>query len=139
MDNKIKALAEYLEIEEDAIKLTKSGSYETDCNEYLVLTDEEADQEVKKEIKDSLWVLDAEFILNTCGLDSGSNVIESLRKTQKFSRKDCNNFIRAIVDGTCGIDKFVNQVILAYDRGYFLSAYNSEEEEQGGYFIYCIW
>lgn len=138
MDNRIKVLAEYLGIEESAVKPTGSDSYETDCNEYLVLTEEEANQQTKEYIEDSLWAFDAGFILYACDFNNTEDVSRSLRKMQEDSCEGCNDFIRALVDGTCGIDKFVNQAIIADGRGNFLSPYDGKEVEQDEYLIYCI-
>ena len=139
MDNKIKALAEYLG--EPVENLRNNGDnyvQVVDGFEYLMLTDEEADQVAQEYIENSLWAFNAEFILEICGLDSSSNIIRSLRKMQEDSCEGCNDFICALVDGTCGIDAFVNQAISADGRGHFLSSYDGEEGEQDGFFIYCI-
>ena len=139
MDNKIKALAEYLGKSPE--NLRDNGDHYiqvVDGFEYLVLTEGEADQEVQAYIEDSLWAFNAEFILNICGLDSNSNVIESFRKMQEDTCEGCNDFIRALVDGTCGIEEFAEQAILADGRGRFLSTYDGEEGEQDGYYIYCV-
>ena len=139
MDTKIKALAEYLGESAENLRDNGNNCYQVaDGMGYLVLTEGEADREAKADIEDSLWAFNAEFILNICGLDSNSNVIRSLRKIQKDSCEGCNDFIRALIDGTCGIDEFVNQAILADGRGHFLSSYDGEEGEQDGYLIYCI-
>ena len=139
MDNKIKALAEYLGKSPE--NLRDNGDHYiqvVDGFEYLVLTEGEADQEVQAYIEDSLWAFNAEFILNICGLDSNSNVIDSFRKMQEGTCEGCNDFIRALVDGTCGIEEFAEQAILADGRGHFLSSYDGKEGEQDGYYIYCI-
>ena len=139
MDNKIKALAEYLGKSPE--NLRDNGDHYiqvVDGFEYLVLTEGEADQEVQAYIEDSLWAFNAEFILNICGLDSNSNAIDSFRKMQEVSCEGCNDFIRALVDGTCGIEEFAEQAILADGRGQFLSTYDGEEGEQDGYYIYCV-
>ena len=137
MDNKIKALATFLGIDEKDISY-EYNTFAIDGNEYLVLTDGEADAEAKQYILETLWAFNAEFILDTCGLDSSPDVIESLRKMQEDACEGCDDFIRALVDGTCGIDEFVNQAILSDGRGHFLGTYDGKEGEQDGYFIYCI-
>ena len=137
--DRIKALAAFLG--ESVENLHENGGIYfqvVDGMEYLVLTDGEADQMSQEYIEDSLWSFNADFILETCGLDSSSNVSRSLRKMQEDSCEGCNDFIRALVDGTCGIDEFVDQAIIADGRGHFLSSYDGEEGEQDGYFIYCI-
>ena len=139
MDNKIKALADFLGKSVENLRDNGDNCYQVvDGYEYLVLTDGEADEKAQEYIEDSLWAFNAEFILNICELDSGSNVIESLRKMQETSCEGCNDFIRALIEGTCGIDAFVEEAILADGRGHFLSTYDGEEGEQDGYYIYCI-
>ena len=139
MDNKIKALADFLGESVENLRDNGNNCYQVEGGmEYLVLTDGEADEQARVDIEDSLWAFNAEFILESCGLGSRSNVSHSLRKMQEDSCESCNEFIRALVDGTCGINKFVALAILADGRGQFLSTYDSEEGEQNGYFIYCI-
>ena len=137
--DRIKALAEYLGESVENLHDNGDNYFQVvDGYEYLVLTEEEADQLAQEYIEDSLWAFNADFILDTCGLDGGSSVSRSLRKMQEDSCEGCNDFIRALVEGTCGIDEFVNQAVLADGRGHFLSSYDGEEGEQDGYFIYCI-
>ena len=139
MDNKIKALADFLGKSVEDLRDNGDNCYQAvDGYEYLVLTDGEADEKAQEYIEDSLWAFNAEFILASCGLDSGYNVLESLRKMQEDSCEGCNDFIRALIEGTCGIDAFVEEAILADGRGNFLSTYDGKEGEQDGYFIYCI-
>ena len=139
MDNKTIALAKFLEVSVDTI-VDNGNNYfqEVDGYDYLVLTEGEANELAAAYIANSLWAFNAEFILEVCGLDSGSNVTRSLQQMQKDSCEGCNDFIRALVDGTCGIDEFTEQAILADGRGHFLSSYDGEEGEQGEYFIYCM-
>ena len=137
--DRIKALAEYLGESVENLRNNGDNYFQVvDGYEYLVLTDGEANEKAQEYIEESLWAFNADFILDTCGLDSSSNVSRSLRKMQEESCEGCNDFIRALVEGTCGIDEFTEQAILADGRGHFLSSYDSEEGEQDGYFIYCI-
>ena len=139
MDNRIKALADFLGESVETLRDNGNNCYQVgDGMEYLVLTDEEADEQARTDIEDSLWAFNAEFILDCCGLDSDPNVAKSLRKMQEVSCEGCNDFIRALVDGTCGIEEFAEQAILADGRGQFLSTYDGEEGEQDGYYIYCV-
>ena len=133
---KEKALAEFLGVEENEVKEVSWGTYSTiNSEEYLVLTDDEANEKVYEEIENSLWAFNAEFIIEMCGLNSG---VKSLRTMQENSCEDCNDFIRAIIDGTCGMDSFVESAIESDGRGHFISSYDGEENEQGEYFIYRI-
>jgi len=136
MEDKIKALSEYLGVDVDEIE---SASYDDtvlehySC-EYLVLTDEEADEKAMDYIKDSLWAFNANFILSECELDqSGAG---SLRTMQEKSCESANDFILSLVEGTCGLDEFADSAISADGRGHFIATYDGEEIEQGEYFIY---
>ena len=139
MDNRIKALADFLGESVETLRDNGNNCYQVgDGMECLVLTDEEADEQARADIECSLWAFNAEFILDCCGLDSDPNVAKSLRKMQEVSCEGCNDFIRALVDGTCGIEEFAEQAILADGRGQFLSTYDGKEGEQDGYYIYCV-
>ena len=82
---KEKALALYLDVDENEIEENTWGTYgiKGDGGEYLVLTDEEADEEAKKEIKESLWAFNASFILNECNMENHNKVEKSLIAMQK--------------------------------------------------------
>ena len=133
---KERALAEFLDVEENEVQENSWGTYSTiNSDEYLVLTDDEANEKVYEEIENSLWAFNAEFIIEMTGLNSG---VKSLRTMQENSCEDCNDFIRAIIDGTCGMECFVESAIESDGRGHFISYYDGEENENGEYFIYRI-
>lgn len=122
------ALAKYLEIDvEEAKELIES-------EDYLVLTDSEADEKVREYIEDTLWAFSADFIIGECGLDlSGVN---SLRKMQKEACEGAQGFIKSLIEKTCGLDSFIESAISADGRGHFIAQYDGEEGEQGEYYIY---
>lgn len=133
---KEKALAEFLDVKENEVEENSGGNYSTiNSDEYLVLTDDEANEKVYEEIENSLWAFNAEFIIEMTGLNSG---VKSLRTMQENSCEDCNDLIRAIIDGTCGMDYFVKSAIESDGRGHFISYYDGEENEKGEYFIYRV-
>ena len=139
MDNKIKALADFLEKPVKNLRDNGENYFQVvDGFEYLVLTDEEANEKARECIEDSLWAFNAEFILEACGLDSSSNVVHSLSEMQGALYECCNDFIRALVEGTCGMDTFVKAAIESDGREHFLDTYDDVENEQDGYFIYCV-
>lgn len=154
MENKIKALADFLDI--DAKEITASEYNEkffeiSDGREYRVLTNEEADEETRSEIENSLWAFNAAFICQTCGFLNGKSyteqnrIIDSLEAMQKAC-ENANDFIAAMIKGTCGLDIFVEKAIDADGRGHFLASYDGEEnviyEKENGhdkdYWIYRI-
>ena len=137
MDKKIKALATFLDINENDIEVNDYGTFEHG-GEYLVLTDNEANEKAKQEILESLWAFNSEFILDCCELDSSRCVVASLQDMQENCCESCNDFIRALIDGTCGIDAFVSLAIESDGREHFIATYDNEENEQDEYFIYRI-
>ena len=139
MDNKTIALAKFLGEPVENLRNNGENYFQVvDGFEYLVLTDEEADQVAQAYIADSLWAFNANFIIDTCRLASSSNVTSSLRQMQNEYCEGCNDFIGALVDRTCGIDKFTEQAILADGRGHFIGQYDGKENECDGLYIYRI-
>jgi hypothetical protein len=120
--------------------LTAVDEYDTEDynNNYLVLTDEEAEEKVSEEIENSLWAFRASFILGECGLP-----YELEDAIQSFQEKECegaNDAILALVEKTCGLESFVKEAVRADGRGHFLNRYDGNENEETvngtTYFIY---
>ena len=132
---KIEALAKFLEISTEDITETDWSTLEADGGEFLVMTDEEADAKAYEEIEESLWAFNADFIIDMCGFSGGE---KSLIAMQRESCENCNEFIKAMIEGTCGLDKFVDVAIESDGRGHFISMYDGEENEQDEYFIYRV-
>ena len=134
--NKIEALAKFLEISIEDITETDWETLKAEGAEYLVLTDEEAEDKAYSEIEESLWTFNADFIIDMCGFSGGEKSITAM---QRESCENCNEFIKAMIEGTCGLDKFVDVAIESDGRGHFISMYDGEEVDAGGeYYIYRI-
>lgn len=144
IENRIAALAEYLSIHQEEITFDGYIFCTEDGKEYSVLTDDEATQEATREIIESLWAFRAGFILDCTEIADDQNrfaygdIVESLQSMQEKCCESCNAFIYALIEGTCGIDEFVDEAIEADGRGHFISRYDGMEDEQGDYFIYRI-
>jgi len=124
------ALANYLKCDiENAESQIESG-------DYLLLTDEQANEQAYEYIKESLWAFNASFILSECGLDFSGEA--SLKSMQENSCESANDFILSLVEKTCGLDCFVKSAISADGRGHFLNCYDGNEIEQDEYFIYRL-
>lgn len=91
--------------------------------EYLILDDNEADAACEEYIKETVWAFCPSFLSGETGINE--TVFEAL--TDKC--EDANDAIRSIIDGTCGIDSFIDSAISADGRGHFLNHYDSEEHE----------
>lgn len=145
-DNRIKALAEFLELEADEIdEITEASygdnTYEYGREEYLVLTDEEADKATEEYIRDSVWAFNASFIASEAGLYEtegmivASGLIDMISAAQEKA-EGANEGILAMIEGTCGLKSFVQAAISADGRGHFLAGYDGNENESGDYYIY---
>ena len=96
----------------------------TDINDdYLVLTDEEADKKAAEYIKESVWAFTAEFIV-----DHSKLPYEAVEMVQAFQEKyeDANKTILALIED---FDEFVSDAISADGRGHFMNSYDGHEHE----------
>lgn len=128
-ENRIEALAQFLGCGTDELNVSSYDDKRIECGsqEYLVCTDSEADDKARREIKESLWAFNADFILSECGLDlSGA---KSLKTMQEKSCEGANDFTLSLVEKCCGLQRFVDAAISADGRGHFLASYDSEENE----------
>jgi len=133
--DKEEALAAWIG-EEDTTRISKwkdgeYGRYEYGGNqEYLVLTDDEADEACEKYIRESLWAFRSWFLIQYMeGIEE-----ESIQRVQENSCESCNELIYQLVKNR--FHELVSDAISSDGRGHFLAAYDNEENEQGEYFIY---
>jgi len=102
--------------------------------DYLVLTEEEADEKAKEYILDSLWSFHPNFLSSyATGID-----LEVFEAIQNNGRCESNNdAILRLVDDE---DALVEEAISWVGRGHFLSHYDGEENSatvnETEYFIY---
>ena len=105
--------------------LTEVAEYDEDNynNDYLVLTDSEADEEAKRYILDSVWAFKPSFLSSFTGFD-----IEVFEAIQNNGRCESNN--DAILSMIKDEDDFVSDAISADGRGHFISSYDGNENEE---------
>jgi len=94
-------------------------------NDYLVLTDEEANEKCAENIKDSLWAFNASFIIDHSKLPY--DAIEMVQGYQESKCEGANDTIEALIDD---IDTFIEDAISADGRGHFINTYDGEENEE---------
>ena len=138
LQQKEAALAEFLGIKRNEISQSTydENTFDADGGEYLVLTDEEADEKAAEYIKDSLWAFNADFILSECELPF--ELKEGIQAGQEKQCESANDWIESLIEKTCGIESFIESAISADGRGHFMSSYDGEESEQGDFFIYRV-
>jgi hypothetical protein len=91
----------------------------------IVADDDNAYWLTTERIEDSLWAFSPEFLASETGLP-----VEVFQALADSGRCESNNeAIAALVEQTCGMDKFVSSAVSADGRGHFLSGYDGEEGE----------
>jgi len=124
LDNpRIKALAKYLELTKEEEKEIYYESYDIYCygnQEYLVLTDDEADEKVAENIKDSVWAFNPSFLSSHSDIDEG---------VFKLLQDKCESANEAVLKLIKDFDKFVEDAVGTDGRGHFLSSYDGEEND----------
>ena len=97
---------------------------QVDDGEYLVLTDEEADEACKEYIENNVWAFNSWFIIDHTDLPY--NAREMIEAFQAHQCEEANEAILALIKN---FDRFVDDAISADGRGHFLSGYDGEENE----------
>lgn len=92
--------------------------------EWLVCSNELAEQHAKAEIMANLWAFRSEYLAGMTGLPQ-----EAFSTMQEKLCEDCNDAVLAMIRATCGIDRFVEEAIAADGRGQFIASYDGEEVE----------
>lgn len=92
-------------------------------DDYLVYTDEEADEKAEIYISETVWAFNAEFIV-----DHSKLPYEAVEMVQAFQKKyeDANKTILALIND---FDEFVSDAISADGRGHFMNSYDGHEHE----------
>ena len=132
LDNpRIKALAKYLELTKEEEQEIYYESYDIYCfgnEEYMILTDDEADEKVAEYIKDSVWAFNPSFLSSHSGIDEG---------VFKLLQDKCESANEAVLKLIKDFDKFVEDAVGTDGRGHFLSSYDGEENEIGLFKFFC--
>lgn len=127
MLTKIAALAQHLGCTEDELENdTDDGGnvFAYGRQEYLVLTEKEADEMASERIQESVWAFNTDFIIAHSNLPS-----EAKEMIESFQRTKCDGANDTIVALINDMDDFVTDAISADGRGHFLAGYDNEETE----------
>ena len=107
-----------------------------DGSEYLVLTDEEADEQAKTEIKNNLWAFVPKFIIeHMAGVRYSESLEDAISQMQANLCENANDIVAAMVDD---VEEFCDDAIVADGRGHFIAWYDGKEIETENFFIYRI-
>lgn len=107
-----------------------------DGSEYLILTDEEADEQAAIEIKNSLWAFVPKFIIaHMANVEYSKSLENAISQMQASLCEDANDIVAAMIDD---IDNFVDDAIIVDGREHFIAWYDGEEIETKNFFVYRI-
>ena len=109
---KIEALAKHLDCSIDEAVVS--------MDDYLVYTDDEADEAVYNYIDESVCFFRSDFIAAHAEVDE-----EVIKKLQEL-HENSNQAIKSLIKD---FDHFVNDAVLCDGRAHFLSSYDGEENE----------
>ena len=130
IENKIKTLAEHLDCEANEIVRSYCDSnFELGNKEYLVLTDEEANNWAKEYIRETVWAFSSWFLSQHTDIDE--EIIQHLQDKCEGANE---LLLRSIID----FDAFVDEAISIDGRGHFMSSYDGHENELNELFIYRV-
>ena len=107
-------LANFLEIDIDEAQSL------IDKDDYLVLTDEQADKVVRDYIKETVWAFNPSFLSKHTGVDE--EIFTNLAERCEANNK---SYLRMIKD----LDEFIEQAVSADGRAHFMSSYDGNEHE----------
>lgn len=130
---KIEALAKYLDASLEDILEEADDTFSIGRQEYLVLTEEEANEMAIDKIRESIWVFNAAFIAAHTKSGLSKTSIEIIEAIQFEHCENSQEIIETLIED---LDHFVDDAIQSYGRGHFLSGYDGEENESGEFFIY---
>jgi len=112
-------LSQHLDCDIEEIEQGYDDSiFELGNQEYLVLTDQEADERVKEYIESSIWAFSPWFLASHTGLDE--EIIKHLQDK-------CEGANDVLLNAVKDVNDFVNDAISCDGRGHFVSSYDGHE------------
>lgn len=136
-NEKINALVEFLGVDQEEISISSYNDnlFEYGNQEYLVLTDKEADQEAAEYIRESVWAFNPDFIISHSSVLDYDKPSEQIIKAIQDQCENGNNAMIKLIDD---MKDFIQNAIDCDGRGHFISHYDGEENEEGKFYIYRI-
>jgi len=131
-DPRVMALSKYLDLAlEPNITYESNDIYSFGNEEYMILTDDEADEKVAEYIKETVWAFNPSFLSCHSGID---------QDVFKLLQEKCESANEAILKLIKDFDHFVEDAVASDGRGHFLSSYdgyeNEQEHDNETYYIY---
>ena len=134
-EQRIAALAKHLGCDVADISESTYGenTFDAEGGEYLVLTDDEADEVAEREVRESLWAFNADFVASHTKNGLSDECIKAIAEMQGRLCESASPVIEALIED---MDHFISDAISSDGRGHFISRYDGEEAEEGAFYIY---
>lgn len=126
------ALAKFLGGDPEDIHEDSDSNFSVGSREYLVLDDDEADQEAFEYMRQNLWAFTPEFVAAYTPEGVDAEIIQVLQERAE----DANEAIARLVGKN--LDDMFEDAMRYDGRGHFISHYDGNENEEGDFFIYRI-
>lgn len=125
-DDRVLALAKHLSESPTEIEEADYGdnTFKYGREEWLVLTDDEADAAAREQIEQSLWSFSPSFIARYTGRNLSQAAQKALGEAQEKLCEDANDLVGALIHN---MDEFVRDAINELGREHFLSQYDGAE------------
>ena len=116
----------WIGVPKDARPTIRKELREKPGDEFLVCSDKGRDQEIRKNVRESLWAFNASFIASHArgSLDSGA--IKALKEAQEKLCESANELVFSMIRS---FKSFCEDAVRADGYGHFLSPYDGEEDE----------
>lgn len=105
----------------------------SELEDYLVLTDREAQEMASEYIKQSIWAFNAGFLSGHLKYGISQEVVEIIQ-----ANGDCESNNEALTCLIDDMDTLIDDAISSDGRGHFIASYDHEEIEAGNFYIYRI-
>jgi hypothetical protein len=134
----VRALCSHLECLPEELSLKRHDHYGLAVyaygrREFAIGDDDEADEAVRDNIKDSVWSFRPEFLSSYTGLP------EEVFTALQVQCEDSNDAVLQCIKRTKRrLAGFVDEAVAADGRGHFLSPYDGDEHEVDNFYIYQI-
>lgn len=123
-DERDAAARAYLENEDAESSTYDEKLYEDGRREFLILTDEEANDLAAENIERDLWAFRADFLTSYVPEGVTADVIEAIAE-KKY--EDASPAIRGMVGNR--FEELVEDAISSDGRGHFIAQYDGQEDE----------
>lgn len=140
------ALAEFLGCSAQSIIFSPHENFfEVWEQEYLVLTEQEANDAIARQIaEEELWLFYPDWIIKHTLLRDGAKfeasdyaaILQAFTAIQERMMEMSHPMLKGLIDATCGMPLFIEEAIAHNGRGHFLAPYDRNEKRQGDFCIY---